>query len=261
MGLGSIVRGAIAAAVLAFGSLGYTQNCVDQVVTRSGPLYVLSGNASERDPDLEHRLEGQAGRIPDKIEWYVDAKYPEGGLIISYDAPSRTPELAGIDPDRPTTSGTTVETAAAFVLPGSNLGYYNPERVASGTVSVNAYLHEVGHLIYHAIDMENQESLPSFRRASAKLRDRLAPYYPQGDRSDEEYERVLDSETFAEAFSMLYSHDHSRAELATHHEQLYGYMLGLESAVASAVEESLASGYVATCSDSSDDPVRAMPGE
>lgn len=262
MGPRHVLRGA-AAALGAYAALsfGYAQECAPPDVPPRTQVYRLSGEARERDPDLEHRLIHEEEKLPADYVWYLNTKHPDGALVVSFAVPSRTPELVRLDPDRPTTAGGRVEDAAAFVLPESNLGYYNPERVARGTVSVNAYLHELGHMVYHMIDMENQTSLGSFRRASVDLRAWLADYYPRGSRSDEEYERILDGEAFAEAFAMFYSHDHSRFELDRYHESLFDYMIRLDSAVERAVEASLAADYAPTCPEPDRTPARASSEE
>ena len=229
------------------GSLSYAQNCAPLDYYWSNAPFEIYADASRVDPGLESRVLLESEKIPGVIREILNRHTPRATMVLSYDPPSQISWFSSLNPDQVTTAGTRVEDSAAFVATRLMAGYYNPARVARGSSSVNVILHEYGHLVYEALRIEGSDLHGEFREASESFRPWARRHYERNGRSDEEYELMIDHETFAESFAHMYHRGSTRHFFERDHPDLYAFMTSLESYAVEVLNVAYAFGYEQRC--------------
>ena len=193
------------------------------------------------DPGLEARVLAESDKIPGPIRAAVRWHEPRPFITITYEPPHRVAWFSELDPERLNVIGRPTEESAAFITRwhenGQMIGYYNPARVAQGSASQNAILHEYGHIIYRVLGIpDDTELLESLRTASNSFRTRIEHHYPR-ILDEDAYEALILEEAFAEAFAFSYAHASSRRVLETRYPELARFMDRMESYAVTLLEE------------------------
>ena len=210
--------------------------------------YELYSDIEQRDPGLEVRVLAESEKIPGPYRALLSYHSPRAKMVLAHESPSQVAYFTSLDPDALTTAGTRIEDSAAFVSLRLMRGYYNPERVAQGTGSYNAILHEYGHLVYEVLGIPDaQELLDTFDAVSEGFQEVMKRSYPRQGRSDEEYRHIILHETFAESFARMYARESSREFFARDHPELVRFMESLEERAIEVLDRMHAFGFDERC--------------
>jgi hypothetical protein len=240
------LRALLASVLISGSALAQSDLCPPLTAWPRAP-YAVHGDILEHDRGLEARVLAESEKLPGVYREVLVRHSPRALMVFTHDPPSAVDRFAHLDPDTLTTAGTRIEDSAAFVSIDQMNGYYNPLRIARGSVSANVYLHEYGHLLYEALGIPGSELSERFDEVSQALQEDLEPYYPRLDRSDESYKHVMLHEAFAEAIARMYHKSATRRYFEEDHPDLTAFMLSLENRAIMILDTVHAFGFAERC--------------
>ena len=209
-------------------------------------------HAHDSDPGLEARVIAEQEKIPGPIRALIWWHEPRPLMVVTYEPPSQVEQFSQLDPERLNVMGRPTEDSAAFITrwheSGQMIGYYNPARVAQGSASQNAILHEFGHIVYRVLGIPDDEHLlEAFREAGGAFRMRIEHHYPRNEMDEALYDALILDEMFAEAFAFAYAHPTSRRVLEERYPNLARFMDAMEPYAISLLEEHHGFDYERRC--------------